>query len=597
MINLDIALNQKQNKKQSKKNDPLGTAGGFNIAQELEEIGLNWVGEDEDNENEGIINLDYELSHMQTPLPKNMPPQGTQPQPEEYEPGNLSGVSRFVANVTSSAADFGGVTAISPFSRITGWLAGAVDENQDESRKKLEYFNVPQDKMRSLWNGENIIENADKALLGAGATYKQWSDNTSQWINGTEPTEIDKVARGAGSTFGFVAGHAINHAIAATVAAPFLAGSPLLASLVYFGMVGALEASVESENFRMEKYAKDPANYKKAREVANMMFIPNAIADAGLDVIGGKISGMLPVKGFGKKAIKDAFGETLKENIQEGYQSATEVAGEETYQSDDTSWSNFGRNLIGEYRKMLPYTDEQSNQHSGYLWEQMPEVTASTLLSTAGMRAWGLPNPRQRGHIFTKKGRQTMVENSLKEDLTGHRDIYKGEALTNDEDLLGILMPPDSNEDLAQESYERLKKRRDELQARIEQLNNAYTCTGDKADINDESISEYERELLEVDNQIENVSNIIKSWNNVGVVTNAVQDDAMDFYPDMRLNVPAEPPEEKAQQSQNLPPIVDVDEIRQDMQEGSQSQSTQTHVNEPDLLPDKPRRRTNADTS
>ena len=51
MINLDIALNQKQNKKQSKKNDPLGTAGGFNIARELEEIGLHWAGENEGEDN------------------------------------------------------------------------------------------------------------------------------------------------------------------------------------------------------------------------------------------------------------------------------------------------------------------------------------------------------------------------------------------------------------------------------------------------------------------------------------------------------------------------------------------------------------------
>ena len=647
MINLDISVNRKQNKKQDKKNDPLGTAGGFNIARELEEIGLHWAGENEGEDNrddreyrnDEIINIDYELSHMQTPLPKNMPPQNVQPQPEEYDPGHLSGIPRAVANYTGAAIDYGGQVILSNAALLGTELTGAVNAvpevtilgenglfelspNIDKERplKDTPHGWLPPEVQQKI-AAEHWRAGAAEIPAWLGAKWKSGMNALDQWINGTDKTFIDEVTHGGGTATGFDGASAAIKAGVDRLIKGLPPGDPRITVLKV--LLSTMEAGTEAGGFIIDKYSKDPSILRDPdklvdiAQLAGMDFTANAIPDFLLDTVGDYIGSRIPVTGMLQKFAKGAFGELIKENIQEAYQTATERAMEKTFQSGNFSVGNFWDNLTGEYKNILfPYTDEQNNQHSGYLWEQMPEVSASTALSTIVMGALGLPNPRQRGHILTQKGRQTMVDNSLKEDLTGHRDIYRGKVLTNDEDLLGMLMPPDSNEDIAQESYERLKKRRDELKARIEQLYDAYASIGDEADTDIEAMSyihDMERELQEVEGQIglglgtyratkrslKNVSDALKSWakyNKIGAITNPVQDDAKDFFPDIRLNVPAEPPEEKVQQSQSIPPIVDVDEIQQVAPEGLQPQSTQTQVAEPDLLPDTPRRQNNGDT-
>ena len=52
-------------------------------------------------------------------------------------------------------------------------------------------------------------------------------------------------------------------------------------------------------------------------------FLANAVPAFLLDTAGDFLGSKIPVKGLGNKFVKNLFGEIAKENIQEGYQTAT----------------------------------------------------------------------------------------------------------------------------------------------------------------------------------------------------------------------------------------------------------------------------------
>ena len=94
MINIDI--NQSQNRNQNRQNVPLDTTDEANHTRDIEE------------ELDETRDLDYYLDHHRI-----IPIRNTQPE-EENIPGNLSGIPRFMANVTSEWGGFGGVSLITP---------------------------------------------------------------------------------------------------------------------------------------------------------------------------------------------------------------------------------------------------------------------------------------------------------------------------------------------------------------------------------------------------------------------------------------------------------------------------------------------------
>ena len=115
MINLDISLNRRQNRKNN--NDPLGTSGGSDATIDLdEELGIRREDEDDDST---TIDLDTELSR-----PRNVQSSRGRSEPQGDDTGHLSGATRDVANITGASINYGMQAALGLTTNIGTWVAG-----------------------------------------------------------------------------------------------------------------------------------------------------------------------------------------------------------------------------------------------------------------------------------------------------------------------------------------------------------------------------------------------------------------------------------------------------------------------------------------
>ena len=326
--------------------------------------------------------------------------------------GYIHKILRTIANSVSGTANYSQQIVLNPATHGTAYLANSSNEWQPDEQLIEAYRKAsPQNqRLASKYinvDGKNSAASVAETLAATAARTQGVFNDIDQWINGTEQTELDKIANETGRANGFNLGSAIldTGIIGAAKAAAAL--NPLLGAAVYGGgklVKGSLEAGNESGNFIVEQYMRDPNLFRdpeKLRNVvraANQQFIGNAIPDTALGIAGDFLDSKIPVTGLGQRFTKNLVGAELRENIQRGYQTATRNAVEKTYQSGNLSWENFWNNLTEEYRKLLPYTDENGTQHSGYLADQAPEVSASTAISTALMTVLGLRNNNPQGN-------------------------------------------------------------------------------------------------------------------------------------------------------------------------------------------------------
>ena len=626
MINLDISLNRRQNRKNN--NDPLGTSGGSDATIDLdEELGIRREDEDDDST---TIDLDTELSR-----PRNVQSSRGRSEPQGDDTGHLSGATRDVANITGASINYGMQAALGLTTNIGTWVAGLAnaigraipevtifgESHPDRPLSHTPHGWLPPEAQQEINEKYYRAAIAEVPLW----TQSQWTrgrNAVDQWINGKNKSFRDSVTHGAGTAVGFAGASA---GIRAGINA-LIKGLPPVDPRVKIAkfILSTLEASTESAGFLTDQYMRDPSLFRSPEKLAamaklsGMNFAANAIPDYLLDMTGDYFGSLFPVTGLAPKAIKGILGELFKENIQESYQTATERATEKTFKSGDFSIGNFLSNLMGEYRNIvLPYTDEQGNQHSGYLWEQMPEVSASTALSTIVMGALGLPNPRARGHIFTQQGRQTMQDNSNFEDWETLRKANDPARLSqweeqhsklidpyasslyfpyNDEVLFG---PTQNDADALQKKLE-LLQRRDYLRSKREDLYARYGSLGVDADTNPEAMSEIadlEREIGDIEQKFGSISSLesvegdtrsterrlarlnryLDAKYGLGVITNPVQDDAgLSLFADKaKVRLPDNPepdnPEQDTQHSQNIPPITEADTAQPVQDEATES--------------------------
>ena len=239
-----------------------------------------------------------------------------------------------------------------------------------------------------------------------------------------------------------------------------------------------------------------------------------------------------------REGVKNLIGEEIDENFQEPRQQAVEQAVKKTFTSGDMSLGNFWRNLKTEGSHILSsYQDEYGNEIPSYIAQTAPATTLSTFLTTALLAPFRIP----AGGFRTKQ----QIEEA-------YRSAHK------------------ANLDKAKATLDSLKSQRDELQS---QIYNAYQSYGTDIDTDiaaTKDVQAMQDRLASLDDEISYVQEQIYS---VAPTTTQVQDDAgFDFFADNPNANRSSTSRQDTKQPQDIPPIVEVDGIRQDTA--------------PDLIPD-----------
>lgn len=450
-------------------------------------------------------------------------------QDEDVRNGHLSGIARYGAIAATGAGDFGGQILMGLPAQVLDNLGATSEKLASKTNSMMSKIarehGIPEDDISSIMpEGDSDATTAAKWLLGASNTWNSNMQDAYKYVAGENPTLVDRAVHGAGTSFGYTA----LSALLGLGVESLWHLSPYWAGAIGGAIGGTLEAGAESGSFFSNKYAEDPSRYKDALRMANYSFIANAPTDMLLNTAGNVISPLFSgVRGgLGTRLAVGIAGDIVEENAQEAKQTATEIAAERTYQSRDLSFGNFLSNLASEYRKILPYKNESGGWEYGYLAEQAPEVSLSTLISNILMLG---------ASLSTRSGRRKIVDRALRSDL----NVHKRGDVAGDEDLLSILANPASNMEIA----------RDNLQSKI---NAGYETYGSDLDTEPEAladISDMERELGQIDYDIAN------SWsNNAAIRDNFVQDEDMSLFPDGKkpfvapVNIPApEPPQASGQ--------------------------------------------------
>ena len=395
-----------------------------------------------------------------------------------------------------------------------------------------------------IFGGESTIKKWGTNLLDWDARFKNAAEDTFSAVAGTDPGYWDRVTRGAGTSTGFYL---------TGLGAQGLAGaagvvSPLLRTAIGYGARNLMESATEAGSMVSDTYAQDKTRLGDALKAGAWSFGTNAPLDTLQGGFEGwlekKLDDVIPLGGtfakeLGREYLRGLIKEETNELLQESRQQAIETALSNAYASGDMSLLNVLKNLGRETLNLPQHFKDVAGETAG-----------STLISHSLM--WPLDlefsgkGNAYKGYYDLKGQRDSLrseieqMRNSVgQSDASTQAEINDKEQRAN---LLDLILSnywegnEEGQEKINQQrqvmAYDALQRQRDNLRAEAESID-----AGDEADSSLGSIQDILAKVSSYTNQLNNF------WGDTGVVTNPVQDDDMDLFPDRdELNAPqAEP--------------------------------------------------------
>ena len=459
--------------------------------------------------------------------------------------------TKLLGSLGIGAADFSGQALLSLPAWVLGNVGRRVDpiQNNIENRthemfkKILPSQGVPEDEISEIFSdsedtgsGDGILTGLSKRLATGSNWWKGEMDEAHNILVGDTPDVVLRASRGTGTMLGYMLSSLLfGYGVGALSHV-----SPLMANFIGGALGGTMEAGVEAGTTMSDLYAQDKSRWDDAIKTANYSFMANAPTDAVIEgfsntvnALTGKLPGATTIPG---RFVRGLVAEEANEIPQEIKQEIVGNAAKKTFESGEVSLRNFLSNLYDESKNTWQYTKEIA-----------PEVALSTAMGQGLLGALGLS---------TRAGRREIVDQVLRERM-------KGVQGANDS-IMEILAPNPDDRDMnlnrQRMDYDSLKRKRDNLQNRI---NGMYSSFGQELDTDVEtsrSVQDMERQLADLNSVMSHF------WGDTGVVTNPVQDDDMDLFPD-RDELNAEP---TASTSTPTTPVQPVPHLLRDLQPDEQ---------------------------
>ena len=302
--------------------------------------------------------------------------------------------------------------------------------------------------------GELGFEDTAKWLFDLDAAYRRNSQSTFRDVNGANPTTIDNMFHG----FGTSTGHALVGWGVSSLAAPLLPGWAAT-GLGYLAR-NLSEAVTEAGNAVSETYEQNPNRFNDALMAGRQSFAVNAPMDMLQSIPETALSALLDkflfpnagkagktvwdyAKQLGAAGLRNLIVEEANELAQETRQQAIEEAVKNTFASGDMSWGNYWGNLNKELFSL-----------SG-LGKHFNDVALPTMGSTALSALFFAPFGMGGGGVRTVYGynklkKQTETLSKQREELQSRIDSLRKENT------------PESIKE-AEKNTERLRKLNDKI--------------------------------------------------------------------------------------------------------------------------------------
>ncbi len=413
---------------------------------------------------------------------------------------------------------------------FSDWSLGVADTTYKSLPNLIgEYVLAPIGKASEyVFGGESMFTRGAQNIFDWTNAYSQASDETRNAVTGGNANYWDNMLHGAGTSAGYyLTGLGASGAVQALWHV-----APWIAAGAGYMTRNFLEAMTEGGNTAAELYGQDKSRYNDALLAGLYSLGVNAPTDllqgVGEGLLSAGLDKLIPGAGFFANYGKGLVTEETNELLQEPRQQLIEQAVKNTFASRDMSLRNFASNLWSEAEKFPQYFNDVAAETAG-----------STLLTHTLLYPLGASG----GNVDT--------------NLT------------------------------AEQRYDRLKKVREDLQPQIDTLHSQIDelrrqSPTEGEDDQTKTLRDLEAQVSVLEGVANEYDNALANfWGSTNVITNPVQDEYMDFFPDRDelANAPAPEPTtmpstEAVQPDMAIPetetgqPVMSVNELQQTNQTG-----------------------------